>query len=321
MLFFILLGGSAFTLRGIWGHNLGGAVMGILIGLGLGIVFDLPLILTLEKTFWLAFMWALGAFIGWANYKTFQRFIWGYLFYAAIPNIIIALYLFSGNLIAQLLIIFVGSIGMGLGFGLSYPLLNSVRLWMEKRYKLTQNNDMKINWGDNPLVPGEISHIFIFHFDTWKVLLEYTAGLLYGCSMLIILNAYPMALKSTDYVLNGWHYLINSILLVIIPMGLAFGVINEKRIHHGWQHPEDILVWSMEKAKKFKLLILSSIITWGTILLSFMNYFMDITLLFLIFYWITNILAKFYNPIRAKMFQADCLLDTWVGFVLTILLL
>ena len=318
-IFFIILCGSAFTLRGIWGHNLGGAVMGILVGLGLTIIFDLPLTLSIEMTFWLAFTWALGAFIGWARHKTIQRFFRGYIFYGLIPSIVIANYLFSGNLQAQISLILFGPLGMGIGFGTSYKLLDFLRNKLKKSYLKKNPKGKNICWGDRPLEPGEISHIFIFKLDTWKIFLEIISGMLFGITTLIIFNIFPISLKILPSTLNGWNYFMVLICHILVPMGLVLAIIEEKGIIHGWKLPEEQKILSKSTIKISVIIDICLTVIYGIIFIFLFDIIMTPIILFLIVYWQINIFAKFYNPLEAILFKTDCILDISIGVIISII--
>ncbi|MBD3351259.1 MAG: hypothetical protein GF364_07210 [Candidatus Lokiarchaeota archaeon] len=320
-LFFILIGGSAFTLRGIWGHHLGGGVLGILMGLSVSAIFNLPLPLTIEMTFWLAVTWALCAMVGWARHKTLQRFIRGYIFYGMIPNIIISLYIFSGDLKAQLYLIFLGSLGMGIGFGLSYQLIKYIRGFMEKRFQKRTETDKGICWGDRSIESGEESHVFVFYIDTWKIFLEITSGCLYGLTMMLIFSNFSLTLLDVGAELNIGHYILIILCFVMLPIGLMIGVINNKKKIHGWSKPEEQTPWDIDKTKKAYMVILLIGSIWALLLLIFFQTLTTPLTLFLIMYWMINVIARFHNPIEAKLFQADCILDIFIGILLTILVI
>ena len=321
-IFIILLGGSAFTLRGIWGHNLGGAAMGIIMGLGISVIYDLPPMTTLHFVFWYSIAWAIGAFVGWARHKTFQRFIRGYLAYGLVPNIALGLNLFQGNFSVILQIVLIGPLGMAIGFGISYRLLKTIRASWAKMYE--KDHPEKVNWGDKPFEAGEKSHIFIFRFDTWKILLEIFSGILYTLTTIPIIeiNQSKMSLNASPIEAFGFlEYFMIFLLFIFVPLGLVYALLEDKSQYHGWALKEDQTPLRKELAWKILGALTVVIIVWGIILGTSLSLFFSPFKLFLIMYWFINILAKFYNPLSSKLFQTDIALDLILGIIITVFLI
>jgi hypothetical protein len=317
-LFFIIMGGSAFTLRGIWGHQLGGGVMGVLIGLSLSFILDLPLSTTIILTFWLAITWAICATIGWARYKTIQRFFRGYIVYAAIPNFVMGLILFPNNWAVIMELTFLGALGMGIGFGSSYQSLTRIRDKMAADYAKKNPDGKTLNWGDRPLEDGEIRHIYVFYFDTWKILLEIFSGALYGITTLLVFSRHSNAIDVLSMSLNGWHYFMTFICFIFLPLALMYGVLEEKLNKVKEKSTEEQVKLTKEKFINIaKISIIAGIIC-AIIFYTYLEFFMAPILILLIAYWVINILAKVYNPFEAKLFKADCLLDMILGIIITV---
>ncbi|MHA1998746.1 MAG: hypothetical protein ACTSU9_11540 [Promethearchaeota archaeon] len=324
-LFFVLLAGSAFTLRGIWGHNLGGSVLGILVGLGLGMILDLPVLITMELMFWLGLAWALSSFVGWARHGTFQRFARGYVIYGMFPNIIAALILYRGNIVATILLVVIGSLGMGIGFGMSHRLLEWVRKKIEVMYKKkhAQDEPRLVNWGVTPLKEGEVSHVYLTRLDGWKLFLEITSGALFAITSLIVYSIYPVSNFSwgtnPQVEMNEFHVLILIISFVLVPTGLVAGVISRKGERNTFKMNGRQQPWDKKKVTNAHRILALSAACWCIIFLASMQAFLDVITLFLLFYWIVNGIGRFVNPLDSKMFQTDCIIDLSLGILVTIL--
>ncbi|MFX0098586.1 MAG: hypothetical protein ACFFCS_03325 [Candidatus Hodarchaeota archaeon] len=317
--FFITLAGSAFTLRGIWGHNLGGGVMGILVGLGLGVLLGLHILLSIELMFWLGVTWAISGFVGWASHTTVQRFFRGYLIYAMLPNLVIGFMLYSDNPLAFILLVLLGSIGMGAGFGMSYKLLLYLRGKLEENHEKKSPME-KINWGTEPVKEGEISHVYVFRFDTWKVAFEIVSGALYAITSIIIYAWFPITIGSSasPSELDWYHVLMLLACCILVPFGLASEVIREKRSIKGFKLPDAQTPLDARKGKFAHLIVAIFTVCWGILLFAFLKYFMKPLVLFLVLYWAINGMGRFYNPLDSKLFQTDCMIDIALGVIITI---
>lgn len=315
--FFITLASSAFTLRGIWGHNLGGGVMGILIGLGLGVLLDLPILLSIELMFWLGITWAISGIVGWARHATMQRFIRGYLIYGMLPNLVIGIILYANNALALVEMALFGPIGMGIGFGISYKLLLYIRKKMEEHFK-RKNPSMNLNWGTRPVKEGEISHIYVFQLDTWKVFFEILSGALYAATSLVVYSVYPVSTSFTASLAMEWyHFFMLLVCCILVPLGLALDVIKERTTIKGFKLPCNQRPWNRQKGQHVRLVALLITTSWGVLFFVFVDFFMSTLVLFLVMYWLINGIGRLYNPLDSKLFQTDCLIDTSMGIIIT----
>ena len=219
LVFFILTTGLAFTLRGIWGHNLGGAIMGTLTGLALCIIFEIPLITGIELTFSLALAWAFASFVGWARKKTFQRFLRGYFAYGMIPALVIAHFFFN-DLASKLWLIFISPIGMGIGFGMSYWLLTlKYRPMMEKKYPKVDGREIVWRISDLKNPKTQVNFVYVTKWDTWKFLLEEVSGLLFGLTTMIVLtNLSTPDFSQVSNVFQVGHIFEMLLIFVIVPL-------------------------------------------------------------------------------------------------------
>jgi hypothetical protein len=77
-IFFIILTGLAFRLRGIWGHQLGGGIFGLFLGFGVILTLSLPFESSWLMIFCLMIIYSLASFFGWFKKKGLVRFLTGY---------------------------------------------------------------------------------------------------------------------------------------------------------------------------------------------------------------------------------------------------
>ncbi len=152
--FIILAAGIAFALRGIWGHQIGGWVMGVAMALGIGVILALDMATTVTMGFWLAIAWAAASFVGWANHGAGQRFIRGFLAYGALPGVTMALILFPDAPATWL----VAAAAMGLPTGAAFALSGRLICRLAERQR-----------------PGTTS--------AWRYGMEYPAGFMHGAGI------------------------------------------------------------------------------------------------------------------------------------------
>jgi len=304
--------------------------MGLLVGLGTSIVFQLPLSIGIKLCFWLAFTWSLSSMIGWARHKTFQRGIRGYIAYGAIPNAVMGMIVFGfSQPIPIILLSFVGGLGMGIGFALSYPLLKFSREKINKKYQEEAKEMLhgrEIAFGDIPEDEKDqyVHFIHLTKFDTWKFLMEISSGLLYGLTTIIILAIYEdnvlnviiLIVKSPSFT----DYLYASLVFVLLWMGLFINCFSYKSRYNVFWPKEEQKPWSEKKKKRLSLFIIGLGTIYGIILLlNLENIKWDILFLFL--YWSINISGRIRHHLNTPLFRMDMYVDFIYGIIISILLI
>ncbi|MBN2152725.1 MAG: hypothetical protein JW839_14835 [Candidatus Lokiarchaeota archaeon] len=137
--FLVLASGVAFALRGIWGHQVGGWVMGVAMATGIGAVLAIDPARTATLALWSSVTWALASFVGWANHGAWQRFVRGSLAYGILPGAAIASVLFPAFPASWLLAAAMVGLPTGAAFSLSGRLTRRVSTgaWFSLSGRLT----------------------------------------------------------------------------------------------------------------------------------------------------------------------------------------
>ncbi|NMC07675.1 MAG: hypothetical protein GYA24_20850 [Candidatus Lokiarchaeota archaeon] len=201
--FIILVSGAAFTLRGTWGHQIGGWVMGVSLGTGTGVVLGIDMATTVTLSFVLAVAWAAASFIGWAGRGTAQQFLRGCLAYGALPGLMLAVTLLPLSPAAWLLAASMTGLPTGLAFAMSVPLMHRIEAWR----------------GSNTAT------------SAWRYGMEYPAGLLHGAGIAAFLAAARAwflpagGLASTEW---AWYH----VLLAAVAIGGVVPACGWKGIIH-----------------------------------------------------------------------------------------
>lgn len=310
----VILGGVSFHLRGVWGHHIGGALMGSIFGFGLGIAYDLDLVTSIVLAFWLALVWALASMVGWANHGGWSRFVRGYLAYGMLPNLIIGQIIFPGNFSILIQLITIGSLGMGIGFGLSSPLLKTFRARIKQNYDKTKETDKELIFNQINS-ETEISHVYQVNFNTWTYLMEVPSGALYGLTTALVLSLQSLNINPDPRTLGLSH----SIYIFII-----FGVLLFAAFFGGYKHRkrknpfllDDKGRWSASRFKRVSVLTLIILLILGLSISIFVQS-LKVETLFLILLWITIFSARIKHELDATMFQIDMIFDIICGIIVS----
>jgi len=274
--------------------------MGTLTGLAINIVYSLPSYLGISLTFALSIVWSIASFKGWANLTGIKRFLVGFHVYGALPNIVLASLIFSPpqnmfdifGIAPHLVLILLGSLGMGVGFSLSVPL-------MKKTEKQTS-------------------------FNSWKYFMEYLSGLLYGVTSILslsqfedhILNIHIMIIRDMEIL----DYIFALFIFALIPtlsLFLAYRYHTDPRRVKG-NDPK--LLWSSSKRK----IISASTITLGSVMAALVLLTLNIIALqipfaiLLLFYIFSGRIAM---DTKAGSYKTDLVVDCSIGLLVTVLLL
>jgi hypothetical protein len=296
ILFFSLLAACAFSLRGIWGHQIGGAIMGTLMGLALSIIYHLPLYLGLTLTFALAIGWSFSSFAGWANLKGLKRFLCGYIIYGLLPNVLIATLIFQfptsmTDAVPHIVLILFGSLGMGIGFSISSPLI--------EKYKNRTG------------------------FNSWKYFMEYLSGFLYGLTTIVTLTIFQdhildlYILIIPDYEIQYYIFAVLSFAFIpTLSLLLSYRYYIDPR---KFNRENTDFIWSARK----KQIIFSSTIFIGVIIAIII--IVDLVILtyiplFVILIWFYIISGRLIQDKFTRSFYIDLFFDCLIGVILTILI-
>ncbi len=315
--------GLSFHLRGIWGHQLGGAVNGAILGWIFGLVFDLKLEVSLNLAFWLGIAGVLSSMVGWANYEGKNRFFRGYLGHGIPPNLVLYFILFPDSPIIGLWLIFLGSFGMGLGFGLSSPLLRYFRTQIRNDYRQKTGKELKFN---EIKLESQISHVYAIRFNTWTYLMEFPSGILYGLTTGFVLSIFSGEIDP-NYVEARWFIFFVAIVFVgiVFPLLFAGGYRRKGQRNPFVSIPENIddikkkvnqkNRWSPKRVKMFKKW---TWIAFVGISVPYQIYIFEIPLefQFCVWLWTIAISGRLCHELDSAMFQIDMFFD----FVLCALL-
>lgn len=314
-LFFILLLGLAFRLRGIWGHQLGGAIFGVLLGFGVVLSLSLPFENSILMILALMIIYSIASFVGWFQKKGFTRFLTGYVIYGMFPNIILCVFLFSNSIISSLELIFMGSLGMGIGFALSEILLSRMRKLIKRRFH-AKNPDLLELVFDKLKSNKEISHIYHTKFNTWTYLMEIPSGALYGISTMIILDLNQSSINLLSLDIG----ILQNIIIFFI-----FGPISALLFVIGYKKKTDIdpnkpsmnqIRWSSPQFVKNSIITSMIFIIFGLVIMTLWNK-IDTEFLFLILLWIIIVSARISCENNSKMMKIDFIFDLVCGFILS----
>lgn len=317
VIFLVILGGVTFHLRGIWGHHVGGGLMGSIFGFGVGIVLDLSVVNSLLISFWLAFIWAISSMVGWANYGGWSRFIRGYLAYGMLPNFLLSQVIFPGDFFVLLEMTLIGGLGMGIGFGLSSPLLDTFR------YKIKGNFDKK-NVDQRELVfrepksEEEVSHVHFVHFNTWTYLMEVPSGALYGFTTALILMVNLSNISIEARTLGLGHQFYTLMIFGTLVVAAFLGGFRRRKDTKLEDAKEKVREEIESKYKRIKIIVVALGTIFGLMISIFVAFF-TLEILFLMILWITIISGRINHDMNLRMFQIDALFDIICGLIVSLL--